>query len=69
MLACENLLSLVGESLAAEQALDGWKHQSLVDASLKVGLDSQESAEIPAARGCLRALGKTQTGEARFCVV
>jgi len=55
--------------LAAEQALDGWKHQSLVDASLKVGLDSQESAEIPAARGCLRALGKTQTGEARFCVV
>jgi transposase-like protein len=56
MVAGESVLSLVEETSVPEQTLHRWKHQALIDAGVKDGLDSQESAELRSLRKRIRVL-------------
>jgi transposase-like protein len=56
MVAGESVISLVEETAVPERTLYRWKQQALINAGLKDGPDSQESAEPRAAKKRIRAL-------------
>lgn len=56
ILGGQTVLSLVRETSVPEQTLHRWKHQALIDARLVDGVDSNEHAQLRAARKRIKAL-------------